>query len=132
MHPTLIRTSSFILKIASAGFVIAAAYHLLAIFIFLNNSTVWRNLCFILINLWCAFEIRKRKKYFIFLFTILLIQQLISHGSSIIRNIQTGDTNLLNVFVVVSITLIYIALIVSVMGLNKMQSYLIPDGKNEF
>lgn len=113
IYPSFIRTSSWMLKIASFAFIAAACYHLLAIFIVLNNSAYWRNLLFIFINLWCAFEIRKLKKYFVFLFSILFIQQLISHGTSIIRSHYDFHTDWLGILTLIFITLTYIALIIS-------------------
>ena len=113
LHASFSRTSTLMLKISSFVFIAAACYHLLAIFIALNNSAGWRNLLFVLINLWCAFEIRKPKRYFIFLFSILFAQQLISHGSSVIRNYHDYHTDWLGISTLIFITLTYIALIIS-------------------
>ncbi len=113
MNQSLARTSSLILKISSIGFIAAACYHLLAIFFELNNSTGWRNILFVVINLWCAFEIRKTRKYFIVLFTVLFVQQVISHGSSVIENMHEHNTDWLSIFVLAAILIIYAALMFS-------------------
>ena len=113
MNQSLVKASSLILKISSIGFIAAACYHLLAIFIVLNNSTGLRNVLFVLINLWYAFEITKAKKYFIVLFTVLFVQQVISHGSSVIENAHECHTDWLSIFVLITIIIIYTALMLS-------------------
>jgi len=113
MHPFIIRTSSLILKTSSIVFIVAALYHLFAIFFHLNNSGGWRNLVFVLVNLWCSYEIRKFKNYFILLFTVLFVQQLISHGNSIIKNFANHNTVWLDISVLIFMTIIYVALIIS-------------------
>jgi hypothetical protein len=102
-----------ILKIAKVGFFVAACYHFIAIFIRLNDAPVWRNILFVLINMLCAIEIQKGKSYFIFLFSILFIQQLISHGGSLIKSCNTNQTDWLSIFVLISITAIYASLLIS-------------------
>jgi hypothetical protein len=122
MNSSLVKTSLLILKIASVVFIAAALYHLIAIFRTLNNSTGWRNILFVLINLWCAFEITRTKKYFIVLFTVLFVQQAISHGSSVINNLHEHRIDWLSVFVLTAITVIYFALIISASVKFKMTS----------
>ncbi len=128
MNSIVIRISSFILKISSIGFIATAFYHLLAIFMDLNNSTASRNILFVIINLWCAFEIRRAKIYFIVLFTALLVQQVISHGNSIIKNIHEHHTDWLSIFALTSLIIIYFALILSV--LRKFQTQTKPHKDN--
>ena len=120
MNSRVVKVSSWILKISSIGFILAACYHVLAIFIDLNNSVVWRNLLFVAINAWCAFETRRLKPYFIVVFTILFVQQLFSHGSSVIRNLHDHRFDWLGVFVLAAITIIYLALIVSAIDKFKV------------
>jgi hypothetical protein len=122
MNSSLVKTSLLILKISSVVFIAAACYHLLAVFIMLNNSTGWRNMLFVLINLWCAFEITRTKKYFIVIFTVLFVQQMISHGSSFINNLHEHRFDWLSVFVLIAITVIYFALIISATVKFKMKS----------
>jgi len=100
-----------ILKCAWFAFAAAALYHLLAIFIALNNSTGWHNGLFVIINLWCAFEIGRARLYFVIIFTGLYIQQVISHGNSIFRSMNENKLDWLSILVLISITIIYIALI---------------------
>jgi hypothetical protein len=121
MNSVLIKTSSLILKISSIGFIIAACYHLLATFIVLNNSAVWRNLLFVFINFWCAFEIRKSKKYFIILFTGLFIQQLISHGNSVLQACMNNSIDWFDISVIIGITISYLAVAVKRATENNFQ-----------
>jgi len=108
----IIKISAFILKLASYGFIAASIYHFIAFFIPLNNSTGWRNILFVLINIWCAFEIRRIKNYFVILFSILLIQQFISHGNSILKSIGY-QIDWLSIFVLAALSIIYFALLLS-------------------
>jgi hypothetical protein len=71
--------------IFAAFFIISAGYHLVALFVKLNDSPIWRNLLFVVINLFVAFCLLKRFRWFIFLFVILMIQQLYSHGSDLVN-----------------------------------------------
>jgi hypothetical protein len=111
MHPGLTKAAAIILKLASVAFVIAALYHLAAVFIELNNSSIRRNLLFVVINIWCAIEMGRGRKYFIFLFTILFIQQLISHGSWVVNG-ESVQGRELDIFVLISVTIIYAALLI--------------------
>jgi len=113
IHPFFTRASSLMLRIASYVFVAAAFYHLLAVFIVLNDSTTWRNLIFVLINIGCAIEIRNRKPYFVFLFSALFIQQVISHGSVVISSCQGNHTDWLGIGTLAFMTLTYASLIIS-------------------
>jgi hypothetical protein len=111
MHPGLTKAAAIILKLASLAFIVAAVYHLAAVFFDLNKSSVLRNLLFVIINIWCAMEIGRGRKYFIFLFTILFIQQLISHGSWVVNG-ESAQGRVLDIFVLMSITIIYAALLI--------------------
>lgn len=62
-------------------FILSAVYHLVAVFARVNDSPVWRNLLFTGINLFVAWCLLKRPPWFIYLFAVLLIQQIYSHGS---------------------------------------------------
>lgn len=106
------RASLLILKFCSLVFFIAACYHLLAVFVALNDSPVWRNLLFVLINLWCAFEIRRFKKYFVVFFSLLFIQQLISHGGAVVRSFGESHFDWLGILTLVFMTITYISLVI--------------------
>jgi len=75
---------------------------------------------FVLINLWCALEIRRTKKYFLILFTVLFVQQIISHGNSVIDNLKDHRFDWFGVFVLTAITIIYFTWIIS--AIVKLQS----------
>jgi hypothetical protein len=122
MHSSLIRTSAFILKIAAIGFATAACYHFLVIFFKLNDSPVWRNLLFTGINIWCSFEITKVRSFFVILFTLLFLQQLYSHGSSIINNYNEQNADWLSIFVLLFLTIVYISLVISALAFRKRRA----------
>ena len=111
MNSSSTKISTFILKVAFYGFLAAAIYHLFALFIVLNNSTGWRNFLFAFINLWCAYEIKGVKNYFVILFSVLFIQQFISHGQSILKSIGT-QMDWLSIFVLAALAIVYFALLV--------------------
>jgi hypothetical protein len=116
-----IKVADLISKYAWIVFVAAAIYHLLSIFVKLNNSTTLRNELFILINLWCAFEVKRGKKYFIILFAILFIQQVYSHGDSLLKNLNENKIDWLSVIVILTMSSIFWALLSS---LNKKDEFL--------
>jgi hypothetical protein len=69
----------------AAFFVLSAIYHLVGLFIHVNDSPFWRNLLFVVINSFVAWGLLKRPSYFIYLFILLMIQQIYSHGSDLIN-----------------------------------------------
>jgi hypothetical protein len=71
--------------IFAAFFIISAGYHLVALFIKINDSPAWRNLLFVVINLFVAYCLIKRFRWFIFVFVLLMIQQFCSHGSDLLN-----------------------------------------------
>jgi hypothetical protein len=79
------RGYKIIFIIFAAFFIISAGYHLVALFIKVNDSPVWRNLLFIGINLFVAYCLLKRFRWFIFFFPLLMIQQFYSHGSDLLN-----------------------------------------------
>jgi hypothetical protein len=64
---------------------IAATYHFTGIFYKINNSPVWRHALFVVIDLFCVYGFLKRPRYFIYLYSILIIQQYYSHGQHLIN-----------------------------------------------
>jgi hypothetical protein len=66
-------------------FFISAAYHLVAVFVSVNESPVWRNLLFVGINAFTGYFLLKRPRWFIWFFILLMFQQLYSHGSDLIN-----------------------------------------------
>jgi hypothetical protein len=77
--------SKVLWKIFAGIFVLTALYHLLAIFIHLNELKKWRNLIFVGIDLLIALGVWKRPAYFVFIFALFLIQQYFSHGNDLIQ-----------------------------------------------
>jgi len=61
-------------------FFIAGVYHLISLFIHLNDEPGWRNLLFVFINAMGIFGVLKRPKFFIYFFFFWMLQQLYSHG----------------------------------------------------
>ena len=68
----------------AALFAIAAIYHIVGLFHHVNDAPKWRHAAFVVINTFCIYGLLKRPKWFAYLFFILLVQQLNSHGSSLI------------------------------------------------
>ncbi len=66
-------------------FLISAGYHLVALFFPLNESPPWRNLLFTVVNILAAIGLLKRPSWFIFPYILLMIQQLYSHGTDLVR-----------------------------------------------
>jgi O-antigen ligase len=65
-------------------FIVSAGYHFVALFFHVNDSPLWRNLLFVVINIFTAYCLLKRPPWFIYLFVILMIQQLYSHGTDLV------------------------------------------------
>ena len=65
-------------------FFVSAIYHLAALFFEINSSPLWRNVLFVGINLFVAYFLLRRPRWFIYLFVLLMLQQLYSHGSDLI------------------------------------------------
>lgn len=116
------KASDVIIKYSWIAFAAAAFYHLLAIIFGLNNSTGWHNCLFVVINLWCAIEVRRARKYFVILFTILYIQQLISHGASILRSMNENKMDWLSILVLCALTVMYVAVVVSASAKHRERS----------
>ncbi len=64
---------------------IAAIFHLVALFYKLNDSPLWRHALFAVINIIFVSLFLRRPKYFLPLFIIFFIQQYYSHGSFMIK-----------------------------------------------
>jgi hypothetical protein len=77
------RANEWIFRLLAVGFVLAAFFHASAFF----NPTVeprmaaWGHALFVVINVAAAVGWLLRPRWFVFLFAILCVQQLISHGS---------------------------------------------------
>ncbi len=72
-------------KIVSIIFLLVAIYHFVGIFYKVNTSPLWRNALFVGINIFCVYGFLKRPKYFTPFLAGLTVQQLYSHGESLIK-----------------------------------------------
>jgi hypothetical protein len=81
----------WLFKIVSALSLIIAVYHTVGILYPINSSPPSRHFVFVFICLICVYGFIKRPKVFIYFFFILLVQQFISHGRSLI--VQWSDYN---------------------------------------
>jgi hypothetical protein len=64
------------------GFFVAASFHAVAIFApaIAPPSPAWRHALFVLVNLGAGLGMLKRPRWFVPLFGLLCVQQLVSHG----------------------------------------------------
>ncbi|MEI9808636.1 MAG: hypothetical protein WDO16_12675 [Bacteroidota bacterium] len=91
---------------------IAALYHIAGIFYKVNDSPVWRHSLFIFINLICTYGLLKRPAWFVWFFLLLLLQQLYSHGSDIIRSWKNDHPiDWISIVVVILMPLAFILLL---------------------
>lgn len=74
------RSASWFWSIVSAGFVAGALFHLYALF-GADPSPAWRHALFVAINLGMAWGCWRQPRWFIWVFGLLLLQQLYSHGT---------------------------------------------------
>lgn len=65
-------------------FLIAAVYHFAGLFYPVNDAPKWRHALFVCINGLCVYGMLKRPTWFAYVFFVLLIQQINSHGSSLV------------------------------------------------
>jgi hypothetical protein len=69
-----------------AGFLgLAATYHFVGLFVKVNEASPWRHAAFVGIDLFFAYGLLRRPKYFVFLFLAFLVQQYYSHGARLIN-----------------------------------------------
>ena len=108
-----------VLKSSFYSFIIVAVYHLVAMFFHINEISVGRNLLFVLINFICAFEMKWKHKFFLIPFSVLLIQQLYSHGSSFIDEYALHQFDWRSVLILIFIPLIYFAFVNQVFFTKK-------------
>ena len=64
---------------------LAAICHFIGIFYKINDSPVWRNALFVVVNSFCIYGFLQRPKYFFYFFCVLTLQQYYSHGRYLIR-----------------------------------------------
>ena len=111
-----------IFQVFALFFLITAVYHFAGLFYPVNDSPKWRHALFIAINLFCAYGILKRPAWFVYLFFVLLLQQLYSHGSSMVNSwVATGSykNSLIDLLVVVTTPLIFMLLVYDLIKTNR-------------
>lgn len=79
------KTRSNLFMLFAVLLFLAAMYHLVAIFYEINDASVWRNLLFGVIDLFCVYGALKRPKYFVYLVALFVVQQYYSHGTYLIN-----------------------------------------------
>ncbi|HEY4786321.1 MAG TPA: hypothetical protein VIH57_09730 [Bacteroidales bacterium] len=101
----------------SFGIVAFGIYHLIGIFYKIDMSPAWRHGFFFALSIFGIYGVLKRPRYFVFLFPIIVGQQLYSHGTDFI-NYWTLNHRIdwLSLFVLVFMPTLYALL---VMDLNK-------------
>ena len=98
--------------ILSFLFAVAALYHLVGVFIAVDSSPTWRHFLFVCVNGFIAYSLLKRPKYFIYVFAVLLLQQLYSHGGSFINLwLEQGKIDWISAGVLLLLPLIFVLLI---------------------
>lgn len=105
------RFFSVVLKSSFYSFILVGLYHLNAIFFPMNEISKSRNFLFVLINFICAFEMKSKHKFFLIPFSVLLVQQFYSHGSSFILKYSQNNFDWRSVLVLIFFPLIYTAFI---------------------
>jgi hypothetical protein len=76
-----IKARRFLLKAFTVLSALATCYHLAGAIFKIDESPVWRHLLFTGITIFCFYGFRKRPRYFVILFAVLLVQQYYSHGT---------------------------------------------------
>jgi hypothetical protein len=94
-------------------FLLAGLYHLIGLFAEINKEPLWRNGLFVIINLFCFYGLLKRPGYFVYLFGILLLQQVYSHGGDLLNLWSTHkQVDWLSLGVIIYMPLVFVLLVV--------------------
>jgi hypothetical protein len=73
-----------IFQVYAALSLLVGGLHFIGIFYPINSSPTWRHTLFVGINLFSAYGFLKRPRFFVYLFFLLLLQQIYSHGGNAI------------------------------------------------
>lgn len=91
---------------------IAAIYHFIGIFYPISSAPPYRHALFVLVNLFCTYGFLKRPKLFVVFFSFLFVQQLYSHGGSLIQEwTASGSIDKIDLLVVILIPVFFINLL---------------------
>ena len=106
------KTRNILFKVFAALSCLAAIYHFVDVFYKVDESPIWRHMLFVAINLFCAYGILKRPKYFVYLIVLLLVQQYYSHGTYMVNLwIEKRQVHWISVFVLLLLPIALICLI---------------------
>jgi hypothetical protein len=107
----------------AAFFTAAALYHFAGLFYPGNEAPVWRHALFVCINLFMASCMLQRPKWFVFVFFILLVQQLYSHGSSLLQVYnQTNQISGIDLAVVIATPVMFAVLVADALHTKQPQA----------
>ncbi|MGN6618410.1 MAG: hypothetical protein ACTHJ5_14650 [Ilyomonas sp.] len=99
---------NFIIRIITVIFLVAAIYHFVALFVHLNDLPLWRQTLFVFVDLFFALAINYLPGYFLFLFVLLLIEQLYSHGNRLINIwVERKEIDWLSLLVLLFLPLVF-------------------------
>ena len=99
---------NFIIRIITVIFLVAAIYHFVALFVHLNDLPLWRQTLFVFVDLFFALAINYLPAYFLFLFVLLLIEQLYSHGNRLINIwVERKEIDWLSLLVLLFLPLVF-------------------------
>ncbi len=79
------KTRKILFNVFGVIFLSAAAFHFVGLFYKINDAPLWRHAIFIGIDIFCAYGILKRPKYFVYFMLLFLIQQYFSHGYYLVK-----------------------------------------------
>jgi len=102
----------WLFKIASVLSLVIGAYHLVGIFYPVNSSSPPRHFVLLCICLICAYGFIKRTKFFAILFFVLLIQQFISHGQSLITEWSSNRIDWISLMLLIFMPLLLVSLFI--------------------
>lgn len=111
---------SLLFKIASLLSFLVAVYHAIGIFYAVNSSPPLRHLVFVVVCLVCCYGFLKRPKYFIYFFFVLLVQQLYSHGWSLLFHWFHGKIDWISLLLLIILPALFYLLARD--AKNKMRS----------
>lgn len=96
----------------AAGFALVfALYHLIGIFYPVNTSPWWRHVIFIFVSLFWVYGFSKRPNYFVYFFTLLVAQQLYSHGTNMFIQWTTySKIDWISIFLLPMLVILVVAL----------------------
>ena len=102
--------SSIFFGLAMLGFA-ALIYHIVGVIHQFDATPAWRHAIFIGFCGVCIYGLLKRHEWFVWFFGVLTIQQLYSHGSHFLKQLNDGKINWIDVAVVIITPIVFILLL---------------------